>query len=47
MGDFVRHGIVREATGSRHERRQRRGLEQDPRGCKKTKVPANKRHLQS
>jgi len=46
LGRFVRHGsLVREATRSRHERRQRRGLEQDPRGRKKTNVPAYKCHL--
>jgi hypothetical protein len=35
---------MRQTTCPRHERRQRRGLKQDPRGCEQAKVPANECH---
>lgn len=38
--------LMRQTACPRHERRQRRGLKQDPRARENTKMSANKNHLQ-
>jgi hypothetical protein len=42
-----RRHLMRQTTCPRHERRQRRGLKQDPRGREQTKVPADECHSDS
>jgi hypothetical protein len=39
-----RRHLMRQTTCPRHERRQRRGLKQDPRGREQAKVPADECH---